>query len=482
MGKFIGRKSELAQFKLLLSKKSASLIVVRGRRRIGKSRLIEEFASNYRFLRFSGVPPMQNMSAKLQRDLFFNQLQQQLNLPLPPGGWTTDSWGDLFRLLADHTRKGRVIILFDEISWMGSMDPTFLGQLKNAWDMELSKNDELSLFLCGSVSTWIEKNIINSTAFFGRISKQIVLGELTLPESNLFLVSQGFMGTDYEKLKLLSVTGGIPWYLEQINPQLSADENIKNLCFRKDGILVKEFDMIFNDLFSKKGGTYKRIINILSKSSIEFNELCHALSYEKGGVLSTYLDDLIKAGFVERDYTWLIKTGKESRLSKFRLSDNYLRFYLRYVEPNLPKITRDAFADIGISSLPGWDTLMGFQFENLVLNNRKLIRKLLYLRAEDLVYDNPYFQRRTATHKGCQIDYLLQTRHNLIFACEIKFSRREIKIDVIEEMKNKLNNFSLPRGFACSPVLIHANGVDDAVVDANYFTSIIDFGSLLQYG
>lgn len=480
MEKFIGRKSELAELKLLLPKKGASLVVVRGRRRIGKSRLIEEFGKKFKFLRFSGIPPTQDISAQSQRDIFFNQLYKQLNLPLPPGEWSTNNWSDLFQLLANYTKKGRVVILFDEISWMGSQDPTFLGQLKNAWDMEFSKNEELILFLCGSVSTWIEKNIIKSTAFFGRISKHISLGELSLPESNLFLEAQGFIGTDYEKLKLLSVMGGVPWYLEQINPKLNADENIKNLCFRKDGLFVTEFDMIFHDLFSKRSEIYKRIITILSKGSCEFNDLSQELSYEKSGVLSGYLDDLIQAGFIERDYTWLIKTGKESRLSHFRLSDNYLRFYLKYIESNLPKISRDTFADTSISALPGWDTLIGLQFENLVLNNRKLIRKLLHVRPEDLVYDNPYFQRKTSNNDGCQIDYLIQTRHNLMFACEIKFSRKEIKFDIVKEMKDKIARLSIPRGFACSTVLIHANGVADDVVDSGCFSTILDFGSLLH--
>ncbi|MEI8295110.1 MAG: ATP-binding protein [Alphaproteobacteria bacterium] len=479
-GKFIGRKDELDKLNLLLSKKSASLVVVRGRRRIGKSRLVEEFGKSHSFLRFSGISPTKDVTPQFQRDIFIQQLFQQLNLPLSPGGWTTAHWSDIFRLLADHTREGRVTILFDEISWMGSQDPTFLGQLKNAWDMEFKKNPRLILVLCGSVSTWIEENIIKSTGFFGRISSYINLEELTLPECNQFLEAQGFRTSDYEKLKVISVTGGIPWYLEQIQPQLSSDQNIKNLCFRKDGILVTEFDMIFHDLFIKKSENYKRIVNALSKGSSTFNDLCQELLYEKGGVLSGYLDDLMKAGFIRRDYTWHPKTGKVSRLSHYRLNDNFLRFYLKYIEPNLSRIERDTFKDVGISSLPGWDTLMGFQFENLVLHNRRLVRKLLHCLPEDIVYDNPYFQRKTNVHEGCQIDYLVQTRHQLMFACEIKFSRNKIKQDIIQDMKDKLSRLALPRGFACSPVLIHVNGIDDAVIDADYFSSIIDFGSLLH--
>lgn len=169
------------------------------------------------------------MTAQEQRDIFAQQLRQQLGLP----GLQAADWADLFTLLASQVREGRVIILFDEISWMGAKDSTFLGKLKNAWDWEFKKNSELILVLCGSVSTWIEQNIICSTGFFGRISLYLTLEELPLSDCNRFLEVQGFRGSVYEKFKLLSVTGGVPWYLEQIKPKLNADENIKSLCLKK---------------------------------------------------------------------------------------------------------------------------------------------------------------------------------------------------------------------------------------------------------
>ncbi len=479
---FIGRKEELKQLSALLNKRSASLVVVRGRRRIGKSRLIERFAQSHRFIRFSGIPPTNEISAQSQRNVFMHQLAQQVDLPWQASGWEATDWSVLFQTLTEKTRDGRVIILFDEISWMGSEDPTFLGKLKNAWDLGFKSNSELVLILCGSVSTWIEENIIKSTGFFGRISHYITLSELPLNECNTFLEHQGFVGTAYEKLKLLSVSGGIPWYLEQIQPNLNADEIIKNLCFRKDGVLVGEFDLIFHDLFSKRSEIYKKIIGVLAAGPFELNDLYKALSLQKSGVLSVYLDELIKAGFVQRDYTWLLKSGKEARLSHFRLSDNYLRFYLKYVEKNLGKIARDGFKDMSLTNLPGWSSMMGLQFENLVLNNRSKLWEILGIHSGDIVSDNPFFQRKTSTQRGCQIDYLIQTRHNLMLICEIKFSRQSIKGDIIDEMKDRIHRLKRPKGFACAPVLIHVNGVDDAVMDANYFSHIIDFSAFLENG
>jgi hypothetical protein len=104
----------------------------------------------------------------------------------------------------------------------------------------------------------------------------------------------------------------------------------------------------------------------------------------------------------------------------------------------------------------------------------------LEIKPEDIISDNPFFQRKTASHSGCQIDYLIQTRFNVLFACEIKFSRKEIKPDVIQEMKDKLDRLTLPRGFACSPVLIHVYGVTESLEESGYFGKIIDFSELLN--
>lgn len=333
MTKFIGRKKELKQLNLLLKKTSASLVVVKGRRRIGKSRLIQEFGKNLVTYTFSGVPPTEKTSHKDQLIEFGWQLGKALGQP----PFKDDDWNDLFLRLANHTREGRVLILLDEISWIGSKDPNFLGKLKNVWDLEFKKNPNLILVLCGSVSSWIEKNILSSTGFLGRISLQLTLEELPLSDCNQFWPKLGEPAardliSPYEKFKILSVTGGIPRYLEEIQPSLSADENIRNLCFDKSGILFNEFNQIFTDIFSKRNETYKRIVQCLADGRYEFDEIYKKLGLEKSGAISEYLDELIKSGFVRRDHSWHLKNGNQSKLSSYRISDNYLRFYLKYID------------------------------------------------------------------------------------------------------------------------------------------------------
>lgn len=468
---FVGRKRELQMLGDLFKKKSASLVVIRGRRRIGKSRLAQEFAHTTPHYVFSGIPPTVDISAADQKEEFARQLQRELKIPLP----RADDWGDLFWNLAQNTQKGKVVVVLDEISWMGSKDPTFLGKLKTAWDLYFKKNPRLVLILCGSISSWIEKNILSSTGFLGRISLDIILEELPLHECNAFWNSGAAQISGFDKLKVLSITGGVPRYLEEIIPQQSAETNIQRLCFQKEGFLFSEFERIFSDLFSGRSAIYKKIVERLSEGPCELSDIYTALEVEKSGVISGYMYDLVTAGFISHDFTWNLKTGSDSKLSHYRLKDNYLRFYLKYIEPNKKKIERQ-----GLKVLPQWQSVMGLQFENLVLSNRKAIQQILGIDQAEIINDNPFFQRAAKNRQGCQIDYMIQTKFGTCYLCEIKFSSQAISRDVIDEIKRKIDRLVLPRNISIRPVLIHVNGVCDYIEESEFFSAIIDFNSLLH--
>ncbi len=472
MKKFIGRKQELAKLSAIGQKKSASFVVIKGRRRIGKSRLAKELSHSFKhFYRFSGLPPEENVTNVIQLQEFSNQMSQQLGIA--PAMYS--DWSYAFFAMAERLKTGKILVLFDEISWMGSEDPAFLGKIKNLWDLYLSQNPQLFFIICGSASSWIEKNILSSTGFVGRISYTMTLEELPLTDCYQFWPESISF---YEKLKVLSVTGGVPKYLEEINPKLSAEDNINNLCFTVGGFLVDEFNKIFSDIFLKESSYYKKIITYLAiKTDVacERNAIAEALNLDPNGRISEYLDELELAGFITKDYTWNIATGDDSRFRKYRLKDNYLRFYLRYIDKNLTRIYRNAYQFKSLSSLPEWLTIMGLQFENLVLNNRTLIHQALNILPEDIVTENPFYQRKTLRVPGCQIDYMIQTRFNTLYLCEIKFSKNVIGSSVISEVKEKMKSLKYPKGFSCRPVLIHVNGVSEDVVDSDFFAGIIDF-------
>ncbi|MEI6789948.1 MAG: ATP-binding protein [Myxococcaceae bacterium] len=472
MTTFIGRQHELSLLRDLLKKKSSSLVVIRGRRRIGKSRLAEEYSKLFpKTYSFTGLPPTARITSQKQRDELSKQMEQQKITPQQ-----NQDWSDCFFDLAQSCSQGPVLVILDEISWMGSKDPAFLGKLKIAWDQHFKKNPELVMILSGSNSSWIEKNILSSSGFLGRVSLRLHLQELSLSECNRFWDPDKNRIAAYEKLKILSVTGGIPRYLEEILPQKTAEDNIHRMCFTPEGFLFSEFDNIFSDLFSHKSTQYKNIVEQLTNGPLSLSEIAEKLGREKGGDLSDYLSDLCETNFVSRDFNWNIKTGKTGKLYRYRLSDNYLRFYLKHIEPNKNKILNSGYSNLP----PAWHSILGLSFENLVLNNKRLLFDLLKIKSQDIILASPYYQTQTLSRKSCQIDLLIQTKFNTLYVCEIKFEKNPIGSSIIQEVQQKIDRLALPKGFSCRSVLIHVGGVTDAVIESDYFSDIIDFTQSLD--
>ncbi len=276
------------------------------------------------------------------------------------------------------------------------------------------------------------------------------------------------------------MTGGVPRYLELINPKQSAEHNIQALCFSPNAPLLNEFERIFSDIFGKRSAIYKKIVRRLVLGTATSDEILTSCGRTKTGDFSEYLADLEMAGFVARDFTWQLDTKKQAKLSRYRLKDNYLRFYLKYIEPNKTKITKGLLQHASVTALPGWDSIIGLQFENLVLNNIAEILKALKIPFSTVLFANAFFQTKTKQTAGCQIDLLIQTKFHSVYVCEIKFSKMELDLSILDEVKAKIAKLKLPKNFSYRPVLIHVNGVRQTVVEEEYFTDIIDFGSVLN--
>lgn len=480
---FIGRRKDLEQLRILYARRASSLAVIKGRRRIGKSRLVTEFAQttlNHQkkqptFYSFAGLAPKEGVTPQTQRDHFGRTLANKLKIP----PMTFLDWTDAFQHLTHNLMPGDIILL-DELSWMEAKDPTFISKLKDWWDTIVLEKSQVLLIFCSSVSIWIEDNILNNTAFFGRVALTLTLPPLNIPESKEVLISFGFNGSVFEFYKLLSVFGGVPWYLEQVDNKNMADENIKRLCFQKDALLVLEFNRIFHDLFNGKGIIHKKILESLKMGMKTLAEIRQDIQAAQGGMLSNWMSHLTECGFVQEHTQWRFKEEKLSKQSLYRISDPYIRFYLKYIEPNRAKIDLGAFDDVAIQQIPGFDTHIGLQVENLLLQNRKLLLKTIGINPSEVSFDGPYRQTKTTRSKGCQIDYLIQTRSKNLFLCEFKFKRKELGSEIIEEVKEKMARLSIPRGFAVVPVLFHVGGVLESVYDKQYFYRIVDISDLLE--
>ncbi len=468
-----GRKSELETLLNALNRKIANLIVLKGRRRIGKTRLLDELAKYVKKAYFfAGIAPTKETTAQSQREEFARQLSRVLKMP----SVKADDWGDLFWFLAEESKSGQVLIILDEITWMGSADPDFLGKLKNAWDTYFKKNPECTVVICGSMSVWIEDNILSSTGFLGRPTLDMTLKELPLNRCIEFW--DGKQLSAYEILKLLAITGGVPRYLELIDTNLTAERNIQQLCFSPSGVLFQEFEKIFSDLFNGRSTIYKNIMLTLVAQGRSQSEIVQSLDMAKSGRFSDYLNDLVLSGFIRKNYTWSIKTGRESKKNQYQISDNYSRFYLKYILPQRNRIELGAYQDVSLATLANWHAILGLQFENLVINNRSLLLLSLNLKNEDILYDGPFFQSATQRQDGCQIDYLIQTHTNNLYIIEIKFCKNKVKKNVINEVNDKIQKIAAPRNMSVRPVLVHVNGVEKSILESDFFVKTIDFGSL----
>ena len=473
---FFGRNGQLEELADLWEKDAASLVSCQGRRRIGKSRLVEEFAlrSGARFLAIAGLPPQPEMDNGDQLKAFGRQLAEQTGRP----DETPSNWTRAFRMLDERLdNRRKTVVLLDEISWLGGYDPNFPGELKNAWDMLFRKRRKHVFVICGSVSSWISENILNNTGFAGRISLKIVLPELPLKDCVRFWGKTADRLATREIFDVLSVTGGVPKYLEEIKPPRSAEENIARLCFRPSGTLFRDFDQIFADVFGARAATKRAILHALAAGPRTGQELAAALQVGRNGHLSSHLDELELAGFVAKDSGLNPETGRAARQDRYRLRDNYTRFYLRYIEPRTAEIKAGLVQAAPLETLPGWDAVLGLQFENLVLNQVTELLPLVGLGGLPVLSAAPWRTRGKGKGAGVQIDLLVQTRKS-VCVVEIK-RRRRICEEVEAEVARKVRALHVRPGVSVRTALVYEGELAPVVRGNGYFDAIVPASRLL---
>ena len=264
-----------------------------------------------------------------------------------------------------------------------------------------------------------------------------------------------------------------------IDPKESADQNIYELCFEPASQLVNEFQTIFHDLFERKGELYRKILQVLIDGMKTQQEIRDLTKLDAGGTLSDYLKNLVASGFVSEHYQWSFKKGTIGKQKLYRLSDCFLRFQLKYVEPYRDLIEQGSYKKAATGKLPGWDSIMGFQLESLLLSNREFLFQALGLDPSNIICDNPFIQTSTTKKKGCQIDYLIQTKMNSLIICEFKFSKNELSSSILQELKEKSDTLAIPRGFGKALALFHIGGVSAKVEESPLLYRVVDLRDLL---
>lgn len=477
---FIGREEQLSDLESLWRKRTSSLVACRGRRRIGKSTLFREFARRTAdvYYEFEGLPPNPEKPVTNEDQLreFAARLARLTNAPVQ----NLLSWNDAFFWLdkaIDDTKK--TVVMLDEISWMGSGDSNFSGILRNAWESLFHRHDRLVFVICGSVSAWIKENILGSTGFTGRFSRDYVLTELSLSECAEFWRPHVNHLAPREIFDVLSVTGGVPRYLEEIDPGLTSEENIRRLCFRKEGELYNDFDAIFNPIFGDRVMKQRRILSLLADGAMSGSEIAEKMGEERNGRIAEMLRELSEGGFVDSDPGINPETGEESRVSRYRLRDNYSRFYLKFIEPRKVQIKRGAYRFTTLPSLPEWNAVMGLAFENLIVNNAVELYPHLGIGGTTIESAAPFRsvrKDRSGRRRVCQIDLLVQTPRT-VYVVEVK--RKDIDGDVEKDVEEKMKLLRVRKNVSKRPVLVYDGEITPRVEADGYFAALIPARKLL---
>ena len=468
---FVGRKSELQLLEQSWNSPRGELVALYGRRRIGKSSLVDQFLQNKSTaLRLEGL---EDTSSENQIKHCLKHLGLQKKDPFL-AHLQFSHWEDFFNYLTEkhlnQTSDQKSILFIDEIQWLAAGQGKLISLIKFFWDNYWKKKNVM-LILCGSVASFMVNRVVRSKALYGRLTLEIRLQGLP-PKEALKL----FNGKRHreEVLRYLLTLGNVPKYLEEIKLNQSFNQNINRLFFTPHGLFKDEIHRIFYSQF-KEANNYLRIVKLLKEKLCTPSEISKELSIASGGGLTSYLENLEMAGFI----TSHIPFGKgiRSKLKKYALADEFLIFYYKYVEPNIMLIEQQQGSQLFENvSTKSFDTWLGFAFERFCLKNASMLAKLMGFKNRVLLA-SPYFER--GDH-AFQIDLLYQRSDNVITVCEIKFHKQEISTSIIPEMDKKIEKLKVPKGHSLEKALISLYGPDKSLIKTEYFDHIVTLEDLLS--
>ncbi|OGJ91476.1 MAG: hypothetical protein A2268_00565 [Candidatus Raymondbacteria bacterium RifOxyA12_full_50_37] len=458
---FFGRKHELDLLNQKYDSTKSELIVIYGRRRIGKSSLIGEFSKKKpAYCHFEAIEG-QRMPRQIAH--FKQQLQEQTSDSFLKN-MLFSSWEQVFQYLTEKvvnapTRGGKLVLFLDEIQWMASGRASLISLIKYYWDTRW-KDKNVMLILCGSIASFMVKKVIASKALYGRITLELLLQGLAPEEAKKFF--QGKRDQE-EILRYLLVFGSVPKYLEEIDLNKSFNQNINRLCFTPQGGMVQEMDRIFYSQF-RETAVYRHIVETLQAGLFSAVELGRKIKISSGGGLMSYLKNLETSEFI-RSFVPFDRSSN-TKFRKYRLFDEYLCFYFKFMSPCIRTI-HESNSQKKFETLcaPGFQSWLGFAFERFCLKQSDKIARILGFQDEVLTV-SPYFERGDS---GFQIDLLYRRADRVVTVCEIKHSKDPIGTKVIPEVERKCGLLKLPRGHTIERVLISLYGPDRSLKESGFF-------------
>ena len=429
--KIIGREKERESLTRIFNSDRAEFLVVYGRRRVGKTYLIRKFFEGKKVVFFNATG-MKKGKLVNQLAHFSEQIGQAFLQGMTPKAGST--WEELFKLLTEAIQKvpknKKIILFLDELPWMATRNSRLLETLDYYWNQHWSNDNRVKLIVCGSSASWlINKIIYNKGGLHNRTTHTIQLEPFVLYETKQFLAAHGFKINNRQVTQLYLVTGGVPYYLSQCNPNLSIDQNIDELAFSKKSFLLQEFDKLFSSLFDDYEG-YLSIVRALALNpqGIGQSVLFDQLKISKGHSLLNKLKSLEDCGFIMSFLPYL----REGKGLYYKIVDEYTLFYLSWIEPikrviETKGLGKNYWEKRKVS--PEWRSWSGYAFESICHKHSSQISHALGISSTSVPLTWRHVSPAGSKDQGAQIDLLFDRDDDAISLCEIKYTETPFSID-----------------------------------------------------
>lgn len=412
MDKLIGRKKECEALQKMVSSNKSELVVVYGRRRIGKTFLVRQFFNDRFTFHFTGL---HNVNTKVQLQAFASSLQRHNHYSLPP---TPGNWHEAFQHLEDMIArmptKKRKIIFLDEMPWMDTPKSGFVAALEAFWNSWAALRDDILLVACGSATSWMVKKLLrNQGGLFNRVTGQIYLQPFNLSETEEYLTSRGCSWDRFQIVQCYMTLGGVPFYLSLLDPRNSLTQNIDELFFSSiNAPLRNEINELYHSLFHNPL-PYLEVVRLLAGkregfTRSEISEKTHL----QGATLTMILDDLERCDFI----VGYQKYGSKVKNILYRVIDFYTLFHHHFADNNRGKDPHYWQHLIGKPQQTSWQ---GFSFELVCLLHLSQIKQALGIAG---ISTQACCWRSADKTTNYQIDLLIDRADRIINLCEMKFS------------------------------------------------------------
>ncbi len=429
----LGREIEIAKLNALVENQNADLVMVYGRRRVGKTYVIKNTYGSRMDFHFTGGKLTENEAHLVQWATKLNEAAINKIHFEKPADWM-QAFTQLKTYLNTVKAKKRRIVFLDEVPWIDKHKSGFLAALEYHWN-DWMTNQNMILVLCGSATSWMLNNIMNNDAgLHNRVTRHLKMVPFTLAETEKFLLWKKIKWTKSEIITIYMALGGIPYYLEQLSFEKSAIQNIDALLFDTAGELKNEFQNLYRSLFDNYTA-YETVVKAIAtkRKGLTRNEIMEKTKIENGGGLTKILTELEECSFIEG----YIPFGKKAQNRLFHLNDEYTAFYFHFKPLNKSK---NSFVTISQSSV--YKSWAGYAFENICMRHKEKIAAALGIAG--IFYTTPsFYYKGDAENEGFQIDMIIDRADNVINICEMKYynTQYEFTKKEMEKVNYKIEKF-----------------------------------------